>query len=152
MLIQRINRTDAEKIFAAVYNSWSTAAITKGQGVQWDFGTDKDGIGVSRPTARATNAGMASAGVVASVSIASGAYGIVQVYGYHSAVRARTLTGGAPAIVAGRPLIMNVAGSLFCLESMSTSSITPLAFPCAFAFGATAGFTTASIAAFVKAL
>src|SRR5262245_22000302 len=100
MFFQRVNRTDPERVFVTVYNSYSTATITNGQVVNWDFGNDKDGLGVTRPTARATNAGMGAAGIVAE-SIAAGSYGLVQVYGYHSAVRARTVTGGTPAMAAG---------------------------------------------------
>ena len=151
MLFQRINRTDPEKVFVVVYNSYSTAALSNGQGVIWDFATDADGVGVTRPTARATNAGLAAAGVVAG-AIAAGAYGLVQVYGYHSAVRMRTVTGGTPAITAGRPLAINVAGSLFCLESVSTASKQIVSWPMAFALGATSGFTTAARAAFIKSL
>lgn len=152
MLIQRVNRTDPEKVFIVVFNSYSTAAITNGQGVNWDFITDGDGVGVTIPLARATNAGFAAAGVVASASVASGDYGLVQVYGYHSAVRVRTVTGGTPAIAKGRPLVMNVAGSVFCLESVSTASTTILTFPCAFALAANSSFTTLAKAAFIKAL
>jgi hypothetical protein len=151
LLAQRVNRTDPEKLFVTVFQSYSTAAGTNGQAYIWDFGTDKDGLGVTRPTARATNAGMATAGILAE-AVAAGGYGLMQVYGYHSAVRCRTVTGGTPAIVAGRPLIINIAGSLFCLESISTASKTIVSFPCGFAFGATSGFTTAAIAAFIKSL
>lgn len=152
MLFQRINRSNPEKIFIVVYNSYSTAAITVGQGVIWDFATDADGVGVTRPTARATNAGVAAAGVVADASIAAGAYGLLQVYGYHSTTRVRTVTGGTPAIVPGRPLIMNVAGSVFCLESVSTASTVALTFPMGFSLGSTSGFTTIAKPVFIKAL
>lgn len=152
MIFQRVNRTDPEKIFVVVYNSYSTAAITVGQVVNWDFGTDIDGVGVTRPTARATNAGFAVAGAVASASIAAGSYGLVQVYGYHPSLRVRTVTGGTPAIVAGRPLVSNVAGSVFCAESISTASTAISVFPFAFAFEATSGFTTIAKKAFIKAL
>jgi len=152
MLFQRINRNNPEKVFVVVYNSFSSAAITVGQGVIWDFATDADGVSVTRPSARATNAGTAAAGVVADASIAAGAYGLLQVYGYHSSVRVRTVTGGTPAVAAGRPLAINVAGSVFCLESMSTASTAVIVFPMGFAIGATAGFTTAARAAFVKAM
>lgn len=150
-LIQRINRTDPEKVFITVYNSYSTAAMANGQGCIWDFATDADGLGVTRPTARATNAGFAAAGVIAE-AIASGSYGLCQVYGYHSAVRVRSVTGGTPAIVPGRPLAINVAGSVFCLESMSTASTTPLVYPMGFSLGSTAGFTTIAKPVFIKAL
>ncbi len=151
MLFQRINRTDPEKVFVIVYNSYSTAALTNGQAVIWDFATDADGLGVTRPTARATNAGMAAAGIVAE-TIASGDYGLLQVYGHHATVRMRSVTGGTPAIVAGRPLVINVAGSVFCLESVATASISVLTFPVGFSLGATAGFTTAARAAFIRAM
>ena len=151
MLFQRINRTDPEKVFVTVYNSYSTASLTNGQGVIWDFATDADGLGVTRPTARATNGGIAAAGVIAE-TIASGAYGLCQVYGYHSAARVRTVTGGTPAIVPGRPLIINVAGSVFCLESVSTASIAVITFPMGFSLGSTAGFTTIAKPMFIKAL
>ena len=152
MLFQRVNRNDPEKVFIVVYNSYATAAITVGQGVIWDFAGDADGVGVTRPTAPATNAGLAAAGVVAAASFASGSYGLIQVYGYHSSVRMRTVTGGTPAIAAGRPLAINVAGSVFCLESMSTASTVVTVFPMGFSLGATTGFTTAARAAFIKAL
>jgi len=151
MLFQRINRTDPEKVFVTVYNSYSTAALSNGQGVQWDFTTDADGVGVTRPTARATNAGVAAAGVVAE-AIASGAYGLCQVYGYHSATRVRTVSGGAVAIVPGRPLVINAAGSVFCLESVSTASIVALVYPMGFSLGSTAGWTTIAKPIFIKAL
>lgn len=94
---------------------------------------------------------MAGAGIIAE-AVAAGAYGLMQVYGYHSAVRMRTVTGGTPAIVAGRPLVINVAGSVFCLESVATASTAILTFPMGFSLGATAGFTTAARAAFIKSL
>ena len=104
------------------------------------------------PLARATNAGVAAAGVVASASIAAGAYGLIQVYGYHSAVRYRSVTVGTPAIAKGTPLFMNVAGSVFCLESASTASTVILKFPMGFALSTNASFTTLARAAFIKAL
>jgi hypothetical protein len=152
MIFQRINRTDPEKVFVVAYNSYSTAAITVGQVVNWDFITDVDGVGVTRPLARATNAGFGVAGAVASASIAAGAYGLIQVYGYHSALRVRTVTGGTPAVAKGRPLAANVAGSVFCAESFATASTAILVYPFAFAMGATAGFTTAATVAFIKAM
>jgi len=150
-LFQRVNRTDPEKVFIAVYNSYSTAAMTNGQGVIWDFATDADGVGVTRPTARATNAGFAAAGIIAE-TIAAGAYGLCQVYGYHAATRVRSHTGGAVAIVPGRPLVINAAGSLFCLESISTASIVALVYPMAFSLGSTSGWTTIAKPVFVKSL
>jgi hypothetical protein len=151
MIFQRINRSDPEKIFIIAYNSYSTASLSNGQAVIWDFATDADGVGVTRPTARATNAGGAIAGVAAE-TIAAGSYGLLQVYGYHSAVRVRSFTGGTPAIAAGRPLSLNVAGSVFCLESFQTGSTHIQVKPCGFALAAQASWTTKAIAAFLKCL
>jgi hypothetical protein len=36
MLFQRISRTNPEKIFVIVKNSYSTASLTNGQPVIWD--------------------------------------------------------------------------------------------------------------------
>lgn len=153
MLFQRINRSNPEKVFISVYNSYSTAAITVGQAVIWDFATDADGVSVTRPTARATNGGIAAAGVVAEASIAAGAYGLMQVWGYHSAVRVRVATGGSPALAPGRPLAINAAGSLFCLESISTASKQIVTRQCGFLLGAAlTTFTTATRAAFLRFL
>lgn len=152
MLFQRINRTSPERVFVVVKNNYSTAAITVGQAVQWDFTGAADGVGVTRPTARATNAGMATAGAVAEASIASASYGLVQVYGYNSNLRGRCLTGGSPAMAAGSPMVINAAGSLFCFENNKTASNVIIAYPCGFWITATAGFTTAVRAGFLKCL
>lgn len=153
MLFQRINRTSPEKIFIAVYNSYSTAAITNGQAVQWDFTTDADGVGVTRPTARATNQGFATAGIVASSSIAAGDYGLAQVYGYHSATRVRGVTSGGVVATPGMPLAINAAGSVFCLETFATHFTGIHIWPCAFMLSTlTNQWTTVAKAVFVKAL
>ena len=151
MLFARINRANPEKVFVVAKNSYSTASLTNGQAVIWDFATDADGVGVTRPSARATNGGAAVAGV-ASETIASDDYGLIQCWGYHSAVRARSITGGSPAIAAGRPLVLNAAGSVFCLESVATGSTHIQVAPCGFAYAAQAEWTTAAIAAHLKCL
>jgi len=152
MLFKRISRSDPEKVFVVVYNSYDTAALSNGQAVIWDFAGDADGVGVTMPSAIATNLGLAAAGIVAE-AIAINEYGLVQVYGYHSAVRTRVYTSGGN-IAAGTPLALNAAGSVFCLENFATAttSATPMRFPCAFALAAQTKWTTAAIAAFIKAL
>lgn len=156
MLFQRINRSDPEKIFMVFYNSYSTASLTNGQPVIIDYATDANGVSVTKPTASTdAHAGFASAGIVAE-TIAFGSYGLVQVYGYHSAVRARSLTGGTPAIAAGIPL--SQINAVFALESfplsvVATSTATQaLYFPIALALGTQASYTTKTVACFIKAL
>lgn len=152
MLFQRINRSNPEKVFVVAYNSYSTAAITNGQFVNWDFITDCDGVGVTMPLARLTNAGVAAAGIVASASISAGDYGLIQVYGYHSATRVRSFTIGIPAIAKGTPLYANIAGSVFCLENAVTHFTGLRIYPVAFALAANSSWTTLAKAVFIKAL
>lgn len=90
---------------------------------------------------------------IAAQGIAAGQYGLIQVYGYHSAVRVRQDTSSAAAnVAAGRPLAMAAAGSVFCLEPMETASNKVVVFPCAFALAAQASWTTKAVAAFLKFL
>jgi len=62
------------------------------------------------------------------------------------------MTGGTPAIEKGSPLCLNAAGSLFCLENFDTGSTNIQVHPCGFALAANAVWTTAAVAAFIKAL
>lgn len=149
MLFRRVSRTDPEKIFVVVKNSWSTAALANGYVVQWDFTTDVDGVGVTQPTGMATNLGNACAGVAAE-AIAAGDYGLVQVYGYHSAVRARACTS-ADAIALGSGLRPNLAGSVWCAEGHDPDGT--LNYHCmGFALSIWSSWTSTTISAFIKAM
>lgn len=127
--------------------------IVQTLGKPWDnlYVTDGNGVSIERAAARAAGAGVPAAGVAAE-TIAAGDYGLVQVWGYHSATRVRNMTGGSPAMAAGNPLAMNAAGSVFCLENFDTGSNQLLVYPCAFALGKTTKWTTAAVAVFIKAL
>jgi len=155
MLFQRINRSDPEKIFVVVKNSYSTASLTNGQAVMWDYDTDADGVSVTKPAANAVSHGYAMAGVAAE-TIAAAAYGLVQVYGYHSAVRCRTISttangvDGWAAIAQGTPLCQAIV-ALFCLEGRDISATNNL-HAIGFALTANASYTSNAIAAFIKAL
>lgn len=158
MLFARINRANPEKVFVVAKNSYATASLTNGQAAIWDYATDGDGVGVTLPTdgtGRAGHYGTAFAGIAAE-TIASGAYGLLQVYGYHSATRVRSATGGNPAIAAGTGL--TCVGAVFALESYAaaaaaTSTLTlHNAEWVGFALAAQASFTTKAIAVFIKAL
>ena len=151
MRIQRINKSDPEKIFIVVMNSYSTATLTAGQAVQWDYTTDVNGVSVTIARARATSAGAAIAGVVAE-SIALNAYGMIQVFGYCASARVRNISLGTPAMAAGAPLAINAAGSVFCLENFDTGSTNVQVVPCGFAIGCTSVWTTAVVAVFLKCL
>ena len=158
MLMQRTVVGEPEKIFVVAKNSYSTAALTNGQAVIWDYATDADGLGVTKPSsgeARNGHFGIAFAGI-ASQTIAAGDYGLIQVYGYPSATRVRTQTGTNPAITAGTGLVCKAA--IFALESgnanaAATSTITVHNWQWAgIALAAQASFTTKAIAVFIKAM
>ena len=155
MLFQRINRSDPEKVFIVVKNSYSTASLTNGQAAMWDYDTDADGVAVTKPAANAVSHGIAIAGIAAE-TIAAGSYGLVQVYGYHSAVRCRTISttgngsNGFAQIAQGTPLVQAVT-AVFCLEGKDISATNNL-HAVGFALTAMTLFTTNAIAAFIKAM
>lgn len=98
MIFQRINRTDAEKVFVVVYNA-SGGNFTVGQTMVWDCGVSADGIRVTTPAAATLSAfaGLAQA------AIANGAYGLAQVYGYSSTASVKPDV--TTALAAGKILI-----------------------------------------------
>ena len=155
MLLSRINRDDPEKIFIVVKNSWDTATITNGMAVQWDFTTDVDGVGVTQPTARSTNTGLAIAGICVE-SIVSGTYGLVQVYGYHPSVIMKAGTGTSLAGALGCALAINAAGGTWDVETFFTSTNsaagTLMVQPCGFLLSIFSSWTTSRVKMFIKAL
>lgn len=159
MLFKRINRADPEKIFIVVKNSYSTASLTNGQAVIWDWTTDVDGVGVTVATATENvSAGQDVAGIAAE-TIAAGDYGLLQVYGYHSAVRVRTMTTtghvyneSLAAVAKGTPLVGGITANVFCLEGITPAETAQVLHPCGFALAAQASFTTKAIAVFLKCL
>jgi hypothetical protein len=142
MLFQRINRTDPEKVFVVVMNSYSSGSLSNGQAVQWDYATDANGVSVTKP---AGTHGFAMAGVVAE-TIAHNAYGLVQVYGYHSAGR----VDGSSGLAAGSAL--GTFSASFALIHFSTGSNQILKFPCAFCMETYSTGATAAKKIFIKAL
>jgi hypothetical protein len=78
MLFMRVNRSDPERLFIVVKNSYATASLTNGQFVRWDHDTDCDGVGVTVGT---EDTGLSAAGVVAE-TIAAGEYGLGHCQGH----------------------------------------------------------------------
>jgi hypothetical protein len=79
MLFQRINRSDAETVFAIFYNV-AGATITANYPAVWDISTSVDGVRVTQPAA-------ATLSLIVGIStedIADSAYGKFQVYGYRA--------------------------------------------------------------------
>ncbi len=158
MLFQRVNRTNPEKIFVVAKNSYATASLTNGQAVIWDWTTDVDGVGVTLATATNLVSQGSDVAGIATETIAAGNYGLLQVYGYHSAVRVRVMTSTShvyhesrASIAKGTPLVGGIT-SVFCLEGVTPAVTAQNLQYCGFAFAATTKFTTAAIAVFLKCL
>ncbi len=97
MLFQRINRTDAETVFAIFYNV-EGATITANYPAVWDTAT-ADGVRVTKP-ATATLSLLVG---LANKDIADSSYGLFQIYGYRSS--GFTTNGTSQAISAGDILV-----------------------------------------------
>jgi len=159
MLFKRISRSDPEKIFVVAKNSWSTKSLANGDVVVWDWTTDVDGVGVTAAIATENvSNGVAVAGVAAE-TIAHNAYGLIQCYGYHSAVKCHSMTStghvyheSRAAIAAGTPLVGDVTASALWYVGVTPAESAQVLFPTAFALAAQASYTTKAIAAFIKAL
>lgn len=153
MLVKLINRSDPEKVFITVKNSYSTAALTAGQACAWDYTTDCDGVGVTLTPAgsAADNGGFAVAGIVADASIAAGDYGLVQCWGYNAGAYVACSSGGV-AIAKGDMLCADAYASKTHLTKHEQSYMTKLVMPVAFAMQAYTTRTAAKKAIFIKAL
>jgi hypothetical protein len=158
MYFQRINAGDPEKMFILAKNSAATA-LSNGQSVVWDWTTDVDGVGVQDGFGTENvSCGIDFAGIAVE-SIAVGAYGLLQTYGYHAAVRVRTMTStghvyheSRAAIAKGTPLVAGITASVFCMEGITPAETAQVLHPGAFAMEAQASFTTKTIKAFIKAM
>ena len=98
MIFQRINRSDAEAVFAIFYNV-AGAQITANYPAVFDISASIDGVRVSKP-ATATLSCLVG---VATADIADSSYGKFQVYGYRSSAFVTNDT--SQAIAAGDILI-----------------------------------------------
>jgi hypothetical protein len=149
MIFRRVKDADPEKIFIIVQNSWTSAALQSGYCVQWDFLDAIDGVGVSQPSGMATNLGNACAGIVVQ-EIGIGDFGLVQVYGYNGAVRARVCTT-ADNIVLGSGIRPPLAAAAWCVEGHDPNGT--LNYHCiGFAMSIWSSWTSTTIKAFIKAL
>jgi hypothetical protein len=116
------------------------------------YTTDIDGVGMEKPAARGANGvgPAAIAGVVAE-SIAAGAYGLVQVYGYHSAVRIKSSTTNTGAVAKGTALCGCVT-AYYALENVPDTGTLANCYCKGFAFAAQPLYTTTATAAFILCL
>lgn len=151
MLFQRINRSDPEKIFIIGYNS-SSDIWYNGYVVRWDTTTDCNGVGMEKPQARgACGVGQGEIAGVVAETIAASAYGLVQVWGYHSAVRVKSSTTATGAVAKGSAL----AGCVTAYYALSNTPDTGTHANChikGIALAAQALYTTTATAVFIQCL
>lgn len=129
MLIPHVVQTEADKVFVNIYNS-QAVSVTDGDVVSWNT-SSPDGV---KTTAVTTNTLALFVGL-ADGTIAAGAYGLAQVYGYKATASVTNTTN--TAIVAGDILVCaagkdylsrsaagttGVSGWVFAAAAVSTST------------------------------
>lgn len=129
MEFQRVDRTDPERIFMTVYQSYSTASITNGQWVGHDIVTDQNGYAVTKVKG-AIRPAVAGCAVQ---TIAAGEYGLIQVWGYKRDAR---VLGGSGSVTSKASIghILYFDTSRFCPRVMERTTVPLKAdwgkFPC----------------------
>jgi hypothetical protein len=111
MLIQRLNRTNAEKVFIIARND-SSAAIGKGYPCVFKFDATRDGLDVEDAKTGAAAKNHLIAGL-ANAEIAASSYGLVQCYGVRTdapILKCGTATNKNAAI--GDALVLHTAASI----------------------------------------
>lgn len=146
MLIQRVNRSDAEKIFVIAKNN-SGATLTAGYPAYWDVEmTTPDGVSV---TNSATSTTLQAFAGVADADIANGAYGLVQVYGYRSSAQIYASTGSS---VKGDNLVVVNGAVPGLLPATTGGTAKAWGFLCAAITASTSSQYGTSAAIFIRAL
>lgn len=127
MLTQRINRTDPEKVFITILNAEGDA-LQPGKVVEYTLGTNATqaaGVAVELVDTAinvTTGIGTKVAGVVpVGGTISTGAVGLIQVFGYHSAVRASASLASGRMVVASSINATNIGHVDVSSQSTLTS-------------------------------
>jgi hypothetical protein len=92
MLFKRVSRAQAETVFVVAKNV-SGSTLTAGYSAVFDVGASVDGVRVTQASA----ADLGAFAGVADSSIADGAYGLLQVYGYRASAYIWSSTGSSAA-------------------------------------------------------
>lgn len=111
MLIQRISRSDPERVFIVVRAD--EAGCDRGWTLSWKADNTRNGIDVLQTDAAADIALMCG---MAHTDIANGDYGLAQCYGYDDDV---VVLQSATAFARGNPLIFSSAKSCWAESSAS---------------------------------
>lgn len=141
MIFQRINRTDAEKVFVIQQNI-AGASIPAGGSVVWDTGTP-DGVRVAVPVTST----LSSLVGIANAAIADSAYGLIQAYGYRAT--ATVINHTSVPIVAGDIMIPVTAVTYLARSGTADGKS---GFVTAAAAVGTGSATTVSAAVFIRCL
>jgi len=123
MLLQQLNRSDAEKVFG-IYTNVKGSATVAGDVVVLDISTDVDGNRVTQPATASLKAVIG----ISHVAIADGDPGLVQIFGYRGAAtvkRTNTTQAAGLALIPADGvdyLVSAAAGDFILLESLATST------------------------------
>jgi hypothetical protein len=115
MRMQKIIRDQPEQVFITVLNAEPNATLDPGKVVQWTLGTNATQAAgqAVKLVGSAVNLTSGIGGRVAGVvpvggTIATGAIGAIQVYGYHGAVRSSASIGSGRGVVASSVNATNI--------------------------------------------
>ena len=107
MIIQRINRTNPEKVFIVCRND--DTVMTKGATVVFTFDATRDGLDIVKSVTGAAAKSNLAAGIV-DTALAAGAYGLVQCYGVRTdAIYLKCGTASDSAGVIGDAMCLDTA-------------------------------------------
>lgn len=112
MMFQRINGSDAERVYQIVYNV-AGATVTAGYPVVWDITSSVDGLRVSKPAAATLSLFVG----LATESIADSAYGKVQCYGYKTS---GLVTNDTSVAVAAGDILIPVNAQWYLARSVAS--------------------------------
>lgn len=141
MIIQRINRTNPEKVFVVV-NNGSAASIGKGYPVVYEFDATNDGLSVTDVNTGTAARNHLVAGLL-DTTLAAGAYGLAQCYGVRTdapmprqgtATNANQVVGDAMVLFTASSIISNVAAGavsaylpgIVCGQTLASSGTSTL--------------------------
>jgi hypothetical protein len=126
MLSKRINRGTPDTVYAIVRNLHS-ATLVDGDVVQWLLSSDTPPTGYTRipgvDVKQSASVANSVAGVMAKGSTLQGAYGLCQVYGYHSNVKTTAATLAVNTVVTADASGAAVAASVAALANITDRRI-----------------------------
>ena len=116
MLLEQVNRTDPEKVFAVFTNSFA-GTLVNGDLLEWDVSGAAATLGVNC-TKSQTLRGPRVCGVCATpFTVNTSAIGFMQIYGYHSAVKTTTTVTVSTVV----PICADTSGKAVNYTASTTS-------------------------------